>query len=187
MAKKVILVMRHDRKKWKSSIHKDIKRDANLTIAPVGTIPNPSKGIHLSEEDFKNLLHNLDPEWEKYIRFVSSKKDIKAYVEGEVIDVEDAKDALVVEEDETQEEPEVDNGQEQDEAPEVQEETTEEVEALVIPELLLKAHTEMNDEELYEYRKELKEYAKSQDIKVAPATKNVEKIKAKILEGLNKK
>lgn len=183
--KKVVRVVMNSRKRYKSGVYRDHGRNCELTILPVGINPNPSRGFHISEEDFLNIMHNLPIELEtkveNVLRFIKNDKQLESY--------EMVKEPVVLTEDQLKAAKELLKEKEEPKEPEAKVEVKIEVEPEVKKEeneLLQRDWTVMDKEQLFNYRKELKSYANELDIKIAPALKNIEKIINKIKEGQNK-
>jgi hypothetical protein len=163
--KKVVHLVIHDRKPFKNSNYRDFKRDGVVSILPVGTIPNNTKGFHMSHEDVLNLLYNLPEKYKGYDgipRFVKNEKEVKSYTLH-------GKESVKPKEEVKKEEV-------------VKTEPKEEIKELDLS-ILEKDYENMNEEELYNYTKELKDFAKENGINVAPNTKNIKLIHKKIREG----
>jgi hypothetical protein len=186
---KPITVLQKHGLNMKSSVHGVYDMGANYAIALNKDALIRKRGFHLNEEDLLNIFHNLPielkQEIKKVMRFVQNQEEIEWY---NAIKVEPKIEEVKVEEVETEKpkkkkvvEPrEKFDAEKENEILESFVEGTETTDTSILDE----NYSDCSQEQLVDYRKRLKDFAKELGIKIPPATKNIEKIKARIFAEL---
>ena len=152
--RKTLIFYEHPKKKFQSSVYRNIKRDGAITIAPENLIINQTRGFHLSEEDLMNMIHNIPEKYKEAIRTIKDNSEIEPYSKGVKV-MATIKPAV-----------------------DVVKKTLQDL--VSTPDLLDFDYEKMTKDEQHEYLLALKKYAETVGIKIHPATKNIASIIQKL-------
>ena len=166
---KPVIMFRKNSENLKSSVYGSHEYGCNYAIAAHNESMLRKRGFHLTDDEVKDILHNIPKDLKKYVRFIDDESKVAHYQNDseEVQDkFEEAKDSLKKEV----------NSEEAVQKEAVQKEATP---------LNDVDYSNYTEDELNEFRNELKQYAKNNNIKLHPALRDIPKIIAKIKEKSN--
>jgi hypothetical protein len=159
----VVMIKKHNLG-TKTSVYGVHVYGCNHCIAPYGEQMLRKRGFHMTDDEIKDMLHNLPKEFKPYVRFISDESKAKHYEENKI---EKVKEIIEVKEEIKKEIEKV-------------EEKIKDIGVGTAQTILDTDYSEFDDDKLYKFKIELKAYAKEQGIKIHPALKDIAKIIEKI-------